>query len=219
MKITKNNIPPYVAFKTFQTFLEFLSQGMPSRIDRSVWVNRFSGSNGTQLMTAIKFFELVDSDGVPSQDFNSLVSKDLSIQKKTLRKILFKFYDHIFELDLDNATRYQFREAFKKFGTKEGVLVKCESFFIQAAKFSDISLSNHILARRHNNKSNSNEKIKSQTTQVSQSILSKKNSVEKNTNIVKIILDKYPEFDPSWTPEVQKAWIESLTKLYESLSN
>tara|TARA_Y100001970_G_scaffold123613_1_gene153249 strand:+ start:7283 stop:7942 length:660 start_codon:yes stop_codon:yes gene_type:complete len=219
MKITKNNIPPYVAFKTFQTFLEFLSQGMPSRIDRSVWVNRFSGSNGTQLMTAIKFFELVDSDGVPSQDFNSLVSKDISIQKKTLRKILFKFYDHIFELDLDNATRYQFREAFKKFGTKEGVLVKCESFFIQAAKFSDISLSNHILARRHNNKSNSNEKIKSQTTQVSQSILSKKNSVEKNTNIVKIILDKYPEFDPSWTPEVQKAWIESLTKLYESLSN
>ena len=219
MKITKNNIPPYVAFKTFQTFLEFLSQGMPSRIDRSVWVNRFSGSNGTQLMTAIKFFELVDSDGVPSQDFNSLVSKDLNIQKKTLRKILFKFYDHIFELDLDNATRYQFREAFKKFGTKEGVLVKCESFFIQAAKFSDISLSNHILARRHNNKSNSNEKIKSQTTQVSQSILSKKNSVEKNTNIVKIILDKYPEFDPSWTPEVQKAWIESLTKLYESLRN
>tara|TARA_Y100000768_G_scaffold310744_1_gene245235 strand:- start:435 stop:1094 length:660 start_codon:yes stop_codon:yes gene_type:complete len=219
MKITKNNIPPYVAFKTFQTFLEFLSQGMPSRIDRSVWVNRFSGSNGTQLMTAIKFFELVDSDGVPSQDFNSLVSKDLNIQKKTLRKILFKFYDHVFELDLDNATRYQLREAFKKFGTKEGVLVKCESFFIQAAKFSDISLSNHILARRHNNKSNSNEKIKSQTTQVSQSILSKKNSVEKNTNIVKIILDKYPEFDPSWTPEVQKAWIESLTKLYESLSN
>lgn len=217
MKIIKNNIPPYVAFKTFQTFLEFLSEGMPSRIDRSVWVNRFSGSNGTQLMTAIKFFELIDSEGLPSDDFKSLVSKDLDIQKKTLRKILYKFYDHIFELDLDNATRYQFREAFRKFGTKEGVLVKCESFFIQAAKFSDISLSNHILARRHNNKSSSSEKLKSQTSLSSQSILSKKNSTEKNTNIVKIILDKYPEFDPSWTPEVQKAWIESLTKLYESL--
>ena len=123
MKILKNNIPPYVAFKTFQTFLEFLSEGMPSRIDRSVWVNRFSGSNGTQLMTAIKFFELVDSEGLPSEDFKSLVSKDLDIQKKTLRKILYKFYDHIFELDLDSATRYQFREAFRKFGTKEGVLV------------------------------------------------------------------------------------------------
>ena len=59
MEKTKNKIPPYVSFKTFQTFLEFLSEGMPNRIDRSVWLNKFSGSNGTQIMTAIKFFELI----------------------------------------------------------------------------------------------------------------------------------------------------------------
>ena len=59
MQKTKNKIPPYVSFKTFQTFLEFLSEGMPNRIDRSVWLNKFSGSNGTQIMTAIKFFELI----------------------------------------------------------------------------------------------------------------------------------------------------------------
>ena len=219
MKIIKNNIPPYVAFKTFQTFLEFLSDGMPSRIDRSIWLNRFSGSNGTQLMTAIKFFELVDSDGIPSEDFINLASKDVIVQKKILRKILYKFYSHIFELDLENATKSQFREAFRQFGTKEGVLVKCESFFIQAAKFSDITLSSHILARRHNNKSTIVEKSKSSIKSNSSNILTKKNSIEKNTNIVKIILDKYPEFDPSWSPDVQKAWIESLTKLYESLNN
>ena len=219
MKIIKNNIPPYVAFKTFQTFLEFLSDGMPSRIDRSIWLNRFSGSNGTQLMTAIKFFELVDSDGIPSEDFINLASKDVILQKKILRKILYKFYSHIFELDLENATKSQFREAFRQFGTKEGVLVKCESFFIQAAKFSDITLSSHILARRHNNKSTIVEKSKSSIKSNSSNILTKKNSIEKNTNIVKIILDKYPEFDPSWSPDVQKAWIESLTKLYESLNN
>ncbi len=219
MKIIKNNIPPYVAFKTFQTFLEFLSDGMPSRIDRSIWLNRFSGSNGTQLMTAIKFFELVDSDGIPSEDFINLASKDVILQKKILRKILYKFYSHIFELDLENATKSQFREAFRQFGTKEGVLVKCESFFIQAAKFSDITLSSHILARRHNNKSTIVEKSKSSIKSNSSNILTKKNSIEKNTNIVKIILDKYPEFDPSWSPDVQKAWIESLTKLYESLNS
>ena len=219
MKKTKNTIPPYVAFKTFQTFLEFLSEGMPSRIDRSIWINRFSGSNGTQLMTAVKFFELVDREGVPSEDFNNLISKDINIQKKILRKILYKFYSHIFELDLENATRYQFREAFRKFGTKEGVLIKCESFFIQAAKFSEITLSSHILARRHNNKLAISEKTKTSINSNSTNILSKKNTAEKNINIVKIILDKYPEFDPSWSPEVQKAWIESLTKLYESLNN
>ena len=44
MEKVKNKIPPYVSFKTFQTFLEFLSEGMPNRIDRSVWLNKFSGS-------------------------------------------------------------------------------------------------------------------------------------------------------------------------------
>ena len=35
--------------------------------------------------------------------------------------------------------------------------------------------------------------------------------------MVKMILDKYPDFDPSWSPDVQKSWIESMTKLYDNL--
>jgi hypothetical protein len=84
LKNIKNKIPPYVSFKTFQTFLEFLSDGMPSRIDRSVWVNKFSGSNGTQIMTAIKFFDLIDNNGVPNDDFKQLVS--IRVTKKNIKK-------------------------------------------------------------------------------------------------------------------------------------
>ena len=193
---------------------------MPSRIDRSIWVNKFSGSNGTQIMTAIKFFNLIDSEGIPNDDFKNLVSRDLDLQKKIFRKLLFKYYEPIFDLDLTKATRYQFREAFKSFGTKEGVLIKCEAFFIQASKYSNIVLSTHILARRHNvNISNSSEKSKQKLAKpnVSDSIDSKV-SLDKNINVVKIILDKYPDFEPNWLPDVQKAWIDSLTKLYESLN-
>ena len=135
-------------------------------------------------------------------------------------KSLYKYYEPIFDLDLTNATRYQFREAFKSFGTKEGVLVKCEAFFIQASKYSNIVLSTHILARRHNvNFSNSNDKNKQKLGKLnfSESVNSKI-SIDKNINVVKIILDKYPDFDPNWLPDVQKAWIDSLTKLYESLN-
>jgi|TARA_B110000263_G_scaffold54024_2_gene45422 hypothetical protein len=220
MKNIKNKIPPYVSFKTFQTFMEFLSNGMPSRIDRSVWVNKFSGSNGTQIMTAIKFFDLIDNEGIPNEDFKNLVSRNLDLQKKIFRKLLYKYYEPIFDLDLTKATRYQFREAFKNFGTKEGVLIKCEAFFIQASKYSNIVLSPHILARRHNvNNSGSSEKNKQKLGKlnISESIDSKI-SLNKNINVVKIILDKYPDFDPNWLPEVQKSWIDSLTKLYESLN-
>jgi len=216
MEKIKNKIPPYVSFKTFQTFLEFLSEGMPNRIDRSVWLNKFSGSNGTQIMTAIKFFNLIDKDGAPNDDFRNLVSRDLDLQKKIYRKLLYKFYSPIFNLDLTSATKAQLRESFRSFGTKEGVIVKCESFFIQAAKYSNIMLSSHILARRHN--TNISEKTKSKSTKSQTDIVIENNkNLETNINLARMILDKYPDFDPSWNDEVKKSWIDSLTKLYDSL--
>ena len=216
MEKVKNKIPPYVSFKTFQTFLEFLSEGMPNRIDRSVWLNKFSGSNGTQIMTAIKFFNLIDKDGAPNDDFRNLVSRDLDLQKKIYRKLLYKFYSPIFNLDLTSSTKPQLRESFRSFGTKEGVIVKCESFFIQAAKYSNIMLSSHILARRHN--TNISEKTKSKLTKSQTDIVIENNkNLETNINLARMILDKYPDFDPSWNDDVKKSWIDSLTKLYDSL--
>ena len=53
-------IPPYVAYKTFRNFLEFLKDNFPSRIDRSVWGPRYSGTSGQQLMTALKVLNLID---------------------------------------------------------------------------------------------------------------------------------------------------------------
>ena len=219
MTVSKNKIPPYVSFKTFQTFLEFLSQGMPYRIDRSVWLNKFSGSNGTQLMTAIKFFQLIDNDGIPNHDFDNLVSRDFETQKKTLRNLLFRYYELVFELDLTRATKAQLREKFRTFDTKEGVIVKCESFFIQAARFSNIELSPHILARRHSKNSlGLSEKKKPNNSAVSHSNnFENTKSNTMNNNMIKVILDKYPDFDPSWSPDVQKSWIESMTKLYDNL--
>ena len=217
MEKVKNKIHPYVSFKTFQTFLEFLSEGMPNRIDRSVWLNKFSGSNGTQIMTAIKFFNLIDKDGAPNDDFKNLVSRDLDLQKKIFRKLLYKYYSPIFNLDLTSATKAQLRESFRSFGTKEGVIVKCESFFIQAAKYSNIMLSSHILARRHN--TNVSEKTKSKATKSQADFVleNNKKNLETNINLARMILDKYPDFDPNWNDDVKKSWIDSLTKLYESL--
>ena len=217
MEKVKNKIPPYVSFKTFQTFLEFLSEGMPNRIDRSVWLNKFSGSNGTQIMTAIKFFNLIDKDGAPNDDFKNLVSRDLDLQKKIFRKLLYKYYSPIFNLDLTSATKAQLRESFRSFDTKEGVIVKCESFFIQAAKYSNIMLSSHILARRHNTNVSEKTKSKVAKSQADFVLENNKKNLETNINLARMILDKYPDFDPNWNDDVKKSWIDSLTKLYESL--
>jgi hypothetical protein len=34
-----------------------------------------------------------------------------------------------------------------------------------------------------------------------------------------MVLSKYPDFDPSWSPEVQAKWLEGMTRLYDGLSS
>ena len=156
LKSNNNKIPPYVPYRTFRTFLEFLKEGIPDRIDRSVWVTRFSGSSGMQLMTSLKALSLIDDYGRPSPQLEKLVFAQGRERRDLMKQILEDFYSPLFNLDLKKATKNQFREAFRIFGAKEGVLTKCEAFFIKAAKDSGIELSQYIIARTHGNARNVN---------------------------------------------------------------
>ena len=53
----RKHSPPYVSYKTFGNFINTLQPQVPSRIDRSIWGEMFSGSTGTQLMAAMRFFK------------------------------------------------------------------------------------------------------------------------------------------------------------------
>ena len=46
------------------------------------------------------------------------------------------------------------------------------------------------------------------------------NSMNLNAIVVVVssILKKYPEFDPSWEPNVQEKWLDGMIRLYEGLS-
>ena len=224
-------IPPYVPYRTFQTFLEFLlEEGIPGRIDKTVWGPRFSGSSGTQLMTALKVLELVDSEAHPDDKLDQLVHAEGEERRSLLRNILEGFYTPVFELDLSRASKGQFRDAFRRFGTKEGVLTKCEAFFIRAAQAAGIKLSQRILAGRHG----AGRLRNSGTSVRSRAVVAQPVSTEKNERAVDVepasqelstqleladrILAKYPDFDPAWDPSVQTKWLEGMTRLYEGLS-
>ena len=224
-------IPPYVPYRTFQTFLEFLlEEGIPGRIDKTVWGPRFSGSSGTQLMTALKVLELVDSEAHPDDKLDRLVHAEGEERRALLRDILEGFYIPVFELDLSRASKGQFRDAFRRFGTKEGVLTKCEAFFIRAAQAAGIKLSQRILAGRHGagRLRNSGTSVRSRAV-VAQPVSTEKNEravdvepasqeLSKQLELADRILAKYPDFDPAWDPSVQTRWLEGMTRLYEGLS-
>ena len=224
-------IPPYVPYRTFQTFLEFLlEEGIPGRIDKTVWGPRFSGSSGTQLMTALKVLELVDSEAHPDDKLDRLVHAEGEERRVLLRDILEGFYKPVFELDLSRASKGQFRDAFRRFGTKEGVLTKCEAFFIRAAQAAGIKLSQRILAGRHGagRLRNSGTSVRSRavTAQPVNTVKTERvvdvdpasQELSTQLELADRILAKYPDFDPAWDPSVQTRWLEGMTRLYEGLS-
>ena len=258
MQERQSSVPPYVPYRTFHTFLEFLQDGIPARIDRSVWGSRFSGSSGTQLMTALKVLGLVDSDGHPEPVLEELAFAEGERRRALLRGMLEDYYRPVFALDLARATRNQFHEAFRSFGAREGVLTKCEAFFIQAALAAGVQLSQYILAGRHQGRRKQGGGkgagrggrvaqpavgTAALSGQSGQSVISRAEqsaapgaspaaaaaglvapapeaspAFAAKLNVAELILSKYPDFDPSWTAEVQAKWLDGMTRLYEGLA-
>jgi hypothetical protein len=181
-------------------------------------------------MTALKVLTLVDSEGHPSDELEQLVHAEGDDRRALLRRILQRFYVPVFELDLARASKGQFHEAFRSFGTKEGVLTKCEAFFIRAAQAAGIELSKRILVGRHGT-----SKARTPATQTrprssappaeapEKIVVQAPAEVALPAGAIKLeladrILAKYPDFDPAWDPAVQAKWLEGMTRLYEGLS-
>ncbi len=214
-------IPPYVPYRTFRNFVDQLREGIPARIDRSVWGARYSGSSGIQLMTALKVLGLTDSDGRPTEALERLVMTEGDERRAILTSILQRHYRPIFTLDLARATKAQFSETFKIYGAREGGLKKCENFFIQAAQDAGLELSQYILARRHTSRrGGAGSRPRQSPAAVAAALPNRPEAspgVASLGSLAEMVLAKYPDFDPSWEPTVQERWLEGIGKLYESL--
>lgn len=205
---------PYVSYRTFRNFLELLKEGLPSRIDRSVWGPRYSGTTGQQLMTALKSLNLINENGTPNNTLENLVNSNGTQRQLLIKNILEDKYSEIFQIDLVRATRSQFNEIFRSVGINDGMLNKCQLFFIQACQDAGIELSNYILARRHG--LSSHKKI--EKTQANKIVPPPKTKLSSNELLISKILDKYPDFDPNWSQDVQKSWMEGMIKLYDGIN-
>ena len=209
-------IPPYVPYRTFRNFTDQLRDGIPARIDRSVWGARYSGSSGIQLMTTLKVLELVEEDGRPTPALEKLVHAEGDERRAVLTSILQRHYVPIFRLDLERSTKAQITEAFKSYGAREGVLRKCENFFVQAAQDAGIELSQYILARRHTKRASTSARSR-QTSAASSPARPFSDGPKEAKSLAEMVLEKYPDFDPTWDAQVQAKWLEGIGKLYENL--
>ena len=136
--------PPYVPYRTFKNLLEWLgTEGVPLQFDRSFWSKRYNGSTGPQLMSGIRFLDLLIDDK-PTPLLENLVSANDEDRKERLRDIYQKAYDAVNFDALQRATPGMLNEWFKAYPIDGTTLRKAVSFFINALKDADEPLSNSL---------------------------------------------------------------------------
>lgn len=142
---------PYTAFSSIRTALKQMKEhGIPNRIDRSVLTN-FSGAVSSQVMTALKFLGLTDSEGRPREALAPLVAacEDEKSWPGALSPVIRSAYAPMFEQDLEKLSPSQFNELFKRsYPGADAVLRKSMTFFLNAAREAGIPISAYILKNK-----------------------------------------------------------------------
>jgi hypothetical protein len=139
-------VPPYTSFSSFKTLIEDLrTNGLPTHIDRDV-MKRFSGSVTSQLMTALRFLQLVNDENEPTDSLEILVeAREPEEWKGQLRRVIEDAYSPIMPLDLSRITASTLTKEFKdRYKSKDDVTEKCVRFFVHAAKEAGVELSPRV---------------------------------------------------------------------------
>jgi hypothetical protein len=143
--------PPYIAFQSLKTMAASFKEhdAVPDRIDRSVLTN-FSGAVGAQIITALRFLGLIDSNGQPTPLMREFVeSFNTPAWQATLAKVLKEAYAPIFALNLVTSTPAQFLERFRTtYDGAEDVTRKSITFFLNAVREAEIPISKFIMKAR-----------------------------------------------------------------------
>jgi len=215
---SKKLLPPYVSYRTFLNFLEGLQQTMPARIDRSYWGDRLSGSTGTQLVSALRFLDLIDMNGFPTVKLRQLVASKGSQRTELLKQVAHESYSFFFlsQVDSQAATYAQLEEAFhENYQIASDVARKCIKFFIGLASDGGMKLSPFVTKKIRNVRPSAAVKKsgrrldKKAGTEIPQHA----GLIPNGTGMDKLLVDKFPEFDPSWPDEVKLKWFTAFDEL------
>jgi len=227
----RKRLPPYISYRTFYNFIERLQQRVPARIDRSYWGDMLSGSTGIQLMAALRFLDLVDENGRPTDRLKPLATSKGDQRQTELRNIVVNSFGFILdgELDPQNATYSQLEEIFNdKFQLTGQLSRKCIRFFIELSNNAGITLSPFITKRFRSGHSTTSPKLITKKPVGGTKVITKSTNSRTSRNLPvqhgldnssslsswdKMLLSKFPTFDPTWPDEVKLKWFSAFDEL------
>lgn len=216
----RKRLPPYVSYRTFRNFFDGLQQGIPARIDRSYWSDRLSGSTGIQLMAALRFLGLVDANGIPTNRLRQLAAARGTQRAEVLRQMTNEAYAFLLQetFETQTATYSQLEECFHRtFELTGDVSRKCIKFFVALASDAGVPLSPFITKRLRSGHTSAGTKpvVKKRISKTIRNVTIPQELDEFPAKMPwdKMLLAKFPNFDPAWTDEVKLGWFQAFDEL------
>src|SRR5262249_19519153 len=118
---------------------------IPPRIHRTLW--RQSGLIQGQLMGAYRFFGLIDEDDKPTAALEKFMKAPIELRPTVMSEMLKASYPEIMGHDLTTTTIPILHELIEKYNVGGATKKKAVTFFLQAAKYANVPLSNFIQTR------------------------------------------------------------------------
>ena len=142
MKADSRGIPPYIGWATWNRLTRLMKTFVPPRLDRSYFNSLgFSGTQYSQAIRAFLFLRLMDESKKPTETLRQLVMGTDEVRKSTLKSVIEKAYQPFFLSPGPQDATLGDLESFLRGQGAKGVVDKCATFFLAAAKESDIQLS------------------------------------------------------------------------------
>ena len=169
---TRGSAPPYVSYKSWETFLAYLKtelMPLPQRFDPGIWRNvPMSGTTISAIQGALIFLGLTDANFAPTNRLELLVEADTDDRKqRALRTLIQERYAPILGgMDLQRATRGQVRQAFQTAGSGVQTSEKAVTFFVSLARDAGTEVHQSLLSRNHISRSpRRNASIRNENTE------------------------------------------------------
>lgn len=136
-------IPAYVGYGTFKNQITGLEH-VPSVIDNSVY-SSMGGSTRNAFFASMRFFDLIDENGVPSDDLKTLAESggDDAIWKNTMKRLIENRYSDAQLSTLKNGSINALKKTFEADAGQSLIPSACR-FLITAAKDVGVPVSGTI---------------------------------------------------------------------------
>jgi hypothetical protein len=214
--------PAYIPWRTFGNFIKSLRETrIPTQVNRSL-MNNLSYSTQAQLLAALRFLELIDSQGTPQPMLSRIVDASEKDEGSVIKELIERRYAFVFSsLDLERVTTEEIERQFRQEGITGSTVTRAVAFFLGAAEAAGFTLSPHLKKRTKSGGTVSAPRQRRANRKRMRSGGGSANiipppppptSTDAQT-MEEQLLDKFPALDNSWGEELKKLWFQDFKEL------